>query len=120
LGQLYLREFLLEVLCAVLTVELRSVWSWLLLVENICPVDAGEPRMSHDLLSVTGSRPESGCWILVKKLRAKVPGIITQEWEVQSGGGILDVFEQLLLILIVEWRLSAKHLIYDTSKRPPV
>ena len=54
-SELDLGEFLAEMLGAVCAVQLRSVWSWLLLVEDRVPVDLCEPWVGHDLFGVGGT-----------------------------------------------------------------
>ena len=52
-SELHLSEFLWEMLCAVFVIKLWLVWSSLLLLIYGVPVYAFEPRVCHDVLSVT-------------------------------------------------------------------
>ena len=81
-SQFHLGEFLREMLGAILVVKLWLVRSLLFLFIDGVPVDAGEPRMSHDLFSISWTRTESCSWVLLKEFAADVSSILTQEWEV--------------------------------------
>jgi hypothetical protein len=118
--QLHLSEFLREVLRAVLVVQLRPVRSWLLLLVNGIPVDAGEPRVGHDLLSICWTRAQSSLWVLVKQLRTDVLCILAQEAEINSRVAVFDVSKEFLLILAIERWFSTKHFIDYASERPPI
>ena len=119
-SQLHLGEFLWEVLGAVFVVQLRLVRSRLLLLVDGVPVDAGEPRMGHDLLGICWARSETGLWVLVEKLAADVSSVLAQEGVIESWLAVLDVSEELLFVFVVEWWLSAEHFVDDSSEGPPV
>lgn len=76
--------------------------------------------MLHYFFSVSRSGAEACHGILVEQLGANVLGIFAQEWKIKLGLAVLNVPEQLLLILAVEGRLAAQHLIDDASEGPPV
>ena len=103
-----------------LIIELRPIWSRLLLFKNWVPVDAGKPWMRHYLLSVGRSWSKPGQRIFVQKLGTNVLCIFTQKWKIKSRLRIFDISEQLFFIFAVKWWLAAQHLVNDTSKWPPV
>ena len=115
-GELHLSELLREVLGAVFVIELWLVWSSLFLLVYGIPVYAFEPGMSHDILSIVWSRSKPCLWVLVEKLGADIPSIITQEWEVKPWLIVFDISEKFLFVFAIKWWFTAKHLINDTTK----
>ena len=107
-------------LSAVLAVKLWNVWCLVGLLVDWIPVNAWEPRVCHDLFSVTGTRAKTRFRILIKQLLAEISSFWTQKWKVKLWLAMLDVMEKLLFIFVIEWWLSTKHFVDNSSKWPPV
>jgi hypothetical protein len=114
--QLHVSELLGEVLGVSRLVKLRLVWRRHLLIGDGLPVDAFEPGMILDVLSVSWPAAQSLVRVFFKQSLAEVFGVLAQEGHVQSWVSVFYIFIKLFSFLGVERRQAAKHFVDDCSK----
>jgi hypothetical protein len=68
--ELHVSEFWREMLGVSILVKLRAVWRGDRLFHNLIPVEASEPGMGFDLLSISRSTSKTLGWVLVEQLGA--------------------------------------------------
>ena len=73
-------------------IELRFVRRGNFLLIDSVPVDAVEPRVLLDVLSISGAAAQTPGRVLIKQLHQQVSCGVTQEREVDAGVRIFDVF----------------------------
>mmetsp|Transcript_12863 Transcript_12863/g.37385 ORF Transcript_12863/g.37385 Transcript_12863/m.37385 type:complete len:224 (-) Transcript_12863:1816-2487(-) len=103
--------------------DLRHEWCDLLLRIKGCPVKLGllEPLVVHDVLDPALEVSEAVCRVHRQELGDEVHGTSVHVLgEVQVSAALNDAFEDLLLGVVLEWRVANEELIDKASQRPIV